>query len=66
MAEERLKLPGHRKLYVLGVVGRQYFGKLKDVDMDGSFRYTGSETDHAPGQIDFRDNGGRISERGAG
>ena len=35
MAEERLKLPGHRKLYVLGVVGRQYFGKLKDVDMDG-------------------------------
>ena len=40
MAEERLKLPGHRKLYVLGVVGRQYFGKLKDVDMDGSFRYT--------------------------
>ena len=34
MAEERLKLPGHRKLYVLGVVGRQYFGKLKDVDMD--------------------------------
>lgn len=40
MAEERLKLPGHRKLYVLGVVGRQYFGRLKDVDMDGSFRYT--------------------------
>ena len=40
MPEERLKLPGHRKLYVLGVVGRQYFGKLKDVDMDGSFRYT--------------------------
>lgn len=40
MAEERLKLPGHRKLYVLGVVGRQHFGKMKNVDMDGSFRYT--------------------------
>ncbi|MCB6608242.1 ATP synthase F1 subunit gamma [[Clostridium] symbiosum] len=40
MAEERLKLPGHRKLYVLGVVGRQYFDKVKGVDMDGSFRYT--------------------------
>lgn len=40
MAEERLKLPGHRKLYVLGVVGRQYFSKVKGVDMDGSFRYT--------------------------
>ena len=31
--------PGHHKLYVLGVVGRQYFSK-KNVDMDGSFRYT--------------------------
>lgn len=39
MAEEMLKEKGHHKLYVLGVVGRQYFGK-KDVDMDGSFRYT--------------------------
>ncbi len=33
------KGPGHHKLYVLGMVGRQYFGK-KDVDMDGGFRYT--------------------------
>lgn len=39
MAEEKLQNPGHTKLFVLGVVGRQYFGK-KDVDMDGSFRYT--------------------------
>lgn len=30
---------GHYKLYVLGVVGRQYFSK-KNVDMDGSFLYT--------------------------
>ena len=39
MAEEELRRPGHKKLYVLGVVGRQYFSK-RDVDMDGSFRYT--------------------------
>ena len=40
MTEEFMaNTPGHHKLYVLGVVGRQYFSK-KDVDMDGSFRYT--------------------------
>ncbi|HIZ22470.1 MAG TPA: ATP synthase F1 subunit gamma [Candidatus Blautia faecigallinarum] len=39
MTEEFLETPGIHKLYVLGVVGRQYFGK-KDVDMDGSFHYT--------------------------
>lgn len=39
MTEEFLKTPGHHKLYVLGVVGRQYFGR-KNIDMDGSFRYT--------------------------
>ena len=40
MTEEFIKkTPGHHKLYVLGMVGRQYFEK-KDVDMDGSFRYT--------------------------
>ncbi len=39
MTEEFLETPGLHKLYVLGVVGRQYFGKKK-VDMDGSFRYT--------------------------
>ena len=40
MTEEFMaNTPGHHKLYVLGVVGRQYFSK-KNVDMDGSFRYT--------------------------
>lgn len=39
LTEEFMEGPGHFKLYVLGMVGRQYFGK-KDVDMDGSFRYT--------------------------
>lgn len=39
LTEEFMEGPGHYKLYVLGMVGRQYFGK-KDVDMDGSFRYT--------------------------
>ena len=33
------EVPGHHKLYVLGMVGRQYFGK-RDVDMDGGFHYT--------------------------
>lgn len=37
--EARLALPGQKKLYVLGVLGRQYFAK-RAVDMDGSFRYT--------------------------
>ena len=31
------EVPGYHKLYVLGMVGRQYFGK-RDVDMDGSFQ----------------------------
>ncbi|MDO4273808.1 MAG: ATP synthase F1 subunit gamma [Eubacteriales bacterium] len=39
MTEEFMEGTGHYKLYVLGMVGRQYFGKKK-VDMDGSFRYT--------------------------
>ena len=40
MTEEFMaNTPGYHKLYVLGVVGRQYFSK-KNVDMDGSFRYT--------------------------
>ena len=40
MTEDFLdEVPGHHKLYVLGMVGRQYFGK-RDVDMDGSFQYT--------------------------
>ena len=33
------EVPGHHKLYVLGMVGRQCFGK-RDVDMDGGFHYT--------------------------
>ena len=33
------EVPGYHKLYVLGMVGRQYFGK-RDVDMDGGFHYT--------------------------
>lgn len=37
--ERRLAQPGRKKLYVLGVLGRQYFSK-RPVDMDGSFRYT--------------------------
>lgn len=39
MADSFLETPGIHKLYVLGVVGRQYYTK-KQVDMDGSFRYT--------------------------
>lgn len=39
MTEAMMSGEGHYKLYVLGVVGRQYFSK-KNVDMDGSFRYT--------------------------
>ena len=39
MAEETMSGPGEHKLFVLGVVGRQYFAK-KNVDMDGSFLYT--------------------------
>lgn len=39
MAEETMSRPGEHKLFVLGVVGRQYFAK-KNVDMDGSFLYT--------------------------
>ena len=33
------KTPGYHKLYVLGMVGRQYYEK-KSADVDGSFRYT--------------------------
>ena len=39
MAEETMSGPGEHKLFVLGVVGRQYVAK-KNVDMDGSFLYT--------------------------
>lgn len=39
MAEEELQKPGYKKLYVLGILGRQYFSK-KQVNMDTSFRYT--------------------------
>lgn len=33
------KTPGYHKLYVLGMVGRQYYEK-KSADVDGSFHYT--------------------------
>lgn len=33
------KTPGYHKLYVLGMVGRQYYER-KSADVDGSFRYT--------------------------
>ena len=39
MAEEMMKEEGHHKLYVLGIVGQQYF-RQKDVDMDERFHYT--------------------------
>lgn len=39
LAEEELKKPGYKKLYVLGVVGRQYFAKRHE-NVDDSFRYT--------------------------
>lgn len=39
MTEEELEKGCQVKLYPLGIVGRQYFEK-KDVNMDGSFRYT--------------------------
>ncbi len=39
MTDEFMEGPGHHKLYVLGVVGRQYYSRKK-ADMDGSFRYT--------------------------
>ncbi len=38
------EVPGHHKLYVLGMVGRQYFGK-RDVDMDKQFPLYCAEAD---------------------
>lgn len=40
MAEELLREPGRHKMYVLGEVGRQYFSKREDLELDTSFRYT--------------------------
>lgn len=39
MTEKMVEEEGHHKLYVLGIVGQQYFRK-KDVDMDEQFHYT--------------------------
>lgn len=39
MTDEFMEGPGHHKLYVLGMVGRQYYSRKK-ADVDGSFRYT--------------------------
>lgn len=40
MAEELLEEPGRHKMYVLGEVGRQYFSRREDLELDASFRYT--------------------------
>ena len=42
MAEEQIKEEGHHTLYVLGELGRQYFRKWQndDVNIDMNFRYT--------------------------
>ena len=40
MVEEKIKGPGQHKLFVLGELGRQYFVKRTDVELDMSFRYT--------------------------
>ena len=40
MVEEKIKGPGQHKLFVLGELGRQYFAKRTDVELDMSFRYT--------------------------
>ena len=39
LTEQELEKPGYKKLYVLGVVGRQYFSK-KQVEIAGNFPYT--------------------------
>ncbi len=39
MTDEFMKEPGRHKLYVLGMVGRQYYGR-RMADVDESFRYT--------------------------
>ena len=39
MTDEFMQGPGRHKLYVLGMVGRQYYTRKK-ADMDGRFRYT--------------------------
>lgn len=40
LVEERIEEPGQHKLFVLGELGRQYFAKRKDVELDTSFHYT--------------------------
>lgn len=40
MTEELLKGPGMHKLFVLGELGRQYFSKKPDLELDTTFRYT--------------------------
>lgn len=39
LADAALRKPGEHKLYVLGIIGRQYFAN-KHVAVDGTFRYT--------------------------
>lgn len=40
MAEEMLKGSGKHKMFVLGELGRQYFSKKSDLELDTDFRYT--------------------------
>lgn len=40
MTEEMLKGPGKYKLFVLGELGRQYFSKKDNLELDMGFRYT--------------------------
>ena len=38
MVEEKIKGPGQHKLFVLGELGRQYFAKRTDVELDIPYR----------------------------
>lgn len=40
IAEQELQKEGERILYIFGELGRHYFAKKKDVQVDTSFRYT--------------------------
>ena len=54
MVEEKIKGPGQHKLFVLGELGRQYFAKRTDVELDMSFRYTVQNPSVVPFQNDHQ------------
>ena len=54
MAEEKMKGPGQHKLFVLGELGRQYFVKRTDVELDIEFPVYRTESDAVPCQNDHR------------